>query len=276
MTIRPDNEELGLVGIGDGKYLAIYTFTSPGVRDIPFSASAPFCIPAEINGNSIEIKEEDYELKKAVEDFASGNRETLRATKKYAGDLSLAGDYFFNKIYEEDQVTIIAGLIVEPLAYYTTNALFPSLDFKTWYEKLLGKSIKALDSSILKEEFMRLLIKSYNDNESPFYSSCLPTHLKAINAFMDEITKTEQDTLSNFPIIPEYQREYYLEDLNMRTLANNRIKGIISEEVEFPHSVYKARLADDTNWKKYFISDITGISSTIPHSAHFDINYLQI
>lgn len=97
MTILPDNEELGLVGIEAGKYLAIYTFTSPGVRDITFSASAPFCIPAEINGNSIEIKEEDYELKKAVEDFASDNRETLRATKKYAGDLSLAGDYFFNK-----------------------------------------------------------------------------------------------------------------------------------------------------------------------------------
>ena len=260
MTILPDNEEFGLVGIGDGKYLAIYTFTSPGVRDITFSASVPFCIPAEINGNSIEIKEEDYELKKAVEDFASDNIETLKATKIYAGDLSLAGDYFFNRIYEEDEVTIIAGLIVEPLAYYTTNALFPSLDFKTWYEKLLGRSIKALDSSILKKEFMSLLIKSYNDNKSPFSSSCFPTHLNAINAFVEDITKTEQDTVSNFPIIPEYQRGYYLEDLNRRTLANNRIKGIISEEVEFPYSVYKARLADDTKWKKYFISDIKGFS----------------
>jgi hypothetical protein len=112
-----------------------------------------------------------------------------------------------------------------------------------------------LDSSILKNEFMSLLQEGYNNQQSPFSSSCSSTHVKAINVFVEDITKTEQDVLLNFPIIPEDQKELYFEDLNRRSLANDRIKDIITKEIEFPHAIYKARLAEDTNWKKYFIAD---------------------
>jgi hypothetical protein len=122
MEILPDNEEIALVGNGDGTYHATYTFTTAGIRDISFSASVPFCIPAEVNGNSIEIKEEDYELKKAVENFADDNIETLNATRSYASDLALAGDYFFNKLHEDASVAI-TNLVFAPLADVATSMI---------------------------------------------------------------------------------------------------------------------------------------------------------
>jgi hypothetical protein len=255
MEILPDNEEIGLVGIGDGMYQAIYTFTSPGVRDITFSASAPFCIPAEINGNSIEIKEEDYELKKAVEDFADDNIETLETTKSSAADLSITGEYFFCKI-EEEATERIASLIAKPLAFFTTDVLFPSMDFRTWYSEILGRSLEELSNTVLENVYYDYLLEYKQESSSPFLPHELRSYIELVNKFEDDITKIEEDTLSNFASIPEDQKPLFLQDLNNRQKANGRIKDLISKEVNFPYSVYKARLAEDTGWEKDFIEDI--------------------
>ena len=255
MEILPDDEEIALAGYGEGKYKASYIFTTPGIRDISFSVSAPFCIPAEINGNSIEIKEEDYELKKAVEKFASDNIETLNSTKYDACNLSLAGDYFFVKI-EEDATEGIASLIAKPLAYFTTDILFPSMDYRTWYEEILSKSIETLSNSILEKEYHSHLIKYKQTSSSPFLPDDLRSYIKLVGKFRDDVTKAKEDTLSNFATIPEDKKTIYLKDLNERSKANNRIKDLISKEVEFPYAVYKARLARDTDWKKDFIKDM--------------------
>lgn len=224
---------------------------------IVFSASAPFCIPAEINGNSIEIKEEDYELKKAVEKFASDNTEILNATKYDAHNLSIAGDYFFFRV-DEDATEGIASITAALLAYLTTDALFPSIDYKTWYGELLDKSFKELSNSVLEKLFHEYLLKYKQEPEfsSPFSSSDLPNYLKLLALFRDNITETKQDTLSNFAPIPEDQKTFYRDNLNERNKANNRVKDLISKEVEFPYDVYKARLAEDTDWKKDFIKGI--------------------
>ncbi len=262
MTILPDNEELGLVGIGDGKYLAIYTFTSPGVRDITFAASAPFCILAEINGNSIEIKEEDYELKKAVEDFASGNIETLKATKKYAMDLSLAGDYFFNKL-DEDASAAITNVVIGPLidiatSIIATNVIDELEGYCKFYTKIVSPgATHILKKFVIKEKFQELLTDCYNQGTSPFTKTYLRTYGENISNSVEEIEKCTQDVISNFGIIPEGQKSLYSEDLNKRNLADTRIENLIYKEVNIPCKFYEKELAKDTDWLRIAFLDIS-------------------
>ena len=248
MKILPDGEEIALIGYGDGKYKTNYIFTNPGIRDISFSASAPFCIQAELNGDSIEIEEEDCELKSAVEQFADDNIATLEATKLDAEKLANAGDYFFDKI-DEDTAGWIASIIAKPLAYLTVDPFFPSKDYAKWYEELLEPFVEVTVGKVEEAGLKKFIIYCLDGTVSEsFFGSDSHTYQMCMDKFNNDINTEKEDTLSNFPIIPDEQRDLYLDDLNERNKANNQIKNLISKEVEFPCECYEARLAEENKW----------------------------
>ncbi|RLI04906.1 hypothetical protein DRO22_03470 [Candidatus Bathyarchaeota archaeon] len=206
MKILPDNEEIALVRYGDGKYKADYIFTTSGFRDIRFSASAPFCIPAEINGNRIEIKEEDYELKNAVEKFASDNIKILNATRNDASNLSIAGNYFFSNI-DKDGAEGVAKLIANGLATITADTLYPSQSFATWIEKITRESAKITSKELAKmgydglaKYFANIIVEYLAPGgplpKSPYWQE-FRTYLHSNKEFRGEITEVKDDLISN-------------------------------------------------------------------------------
>jgi len=257
MEILPDGEEIALVGNGDGTYHATYTFTTAGNRDITFSACAPFCIPAEINGNTVEIKEEDYELKKAVEKFADGNIGTLEATRYYAGDLALAGDYFFRQMGEDMSATI-TNLVFIPFDWAIgsgTKYLPETEGYKKFIEMVIFDRVVHYPLDKLKEKFQGDLSDWITQGRQPFMTKHFPKYLENISYSKDEIEKCKEEVTTNFPLIPEDQRLLYFTDLNKRKLANDMIKDIIYKEVDVPCEVHKKELAKDTDWLRIFYID---------------------
>jgi parallel beta-helix repeat protein len=257
MEILPDGEEITLVRNGDGTYKAGYIFTTSGIRDIKFSAHAPFRIPAKINGKSIEIKEEDYEMKKAVEDFANDSIEILDETKFYAADLGLAGDYFFRKMGEDASATI-TNLVFIPLSWGIskgTKYLPETEGYKKFIERIIYDRVVHAPYDILKDKFQEGLTNWILQDKQPFIEKYFPKYLENISYSKEEINKSKQAVITDFCLIPEAQRALYFTDLNKRKLANDMITDIIHKEVNVPCEVHKKELAKDTDWLRIFCLD---------------------